>query len=67
MACSLIGNPDVAVARAGVIKYMNGIDAAEAKPLFEYHPAFRFGPGDGTLTFVEQVRCLRALLLRRLL
>lgn len=55
---SLIGNPDVAVARAGVIKYMNGMAAHEAKPLFEYHPAFKFGGGDASLEFVEAV-CIR--------
>ena len=30
----------------------------KAKPLFEYHPAFRFGGGDKSLQFVEQV-CIR--------
>ncbi len=30
----------------------------KAKPLFEYHPAFKFGPNDRSLSFVEQV-CTR--------
>jgi hypothetical protein len=35
-----------------------GMAAHKAKPLFEFHPAFRFGGGDKSLAFVEQV-CIR--------
>ena len=30
----------------------------KARPLFEYHPAFKFGGGDRSLAFVEAV-CIR--------
>jgi hypothetical protein len=43
---------------ASSLQLAQGMAAHKAKPLFAYHPGFRFGSGDPSLDFVEQV-CIR--------
>lgn len=52
---AFLRHPDAAVARCDVLKYLDAMNIDNVPILYEFHPAFKYGNGDVTLGFVEQL------------